>query len=165
MTESVWNNNRGNSRLFNVADGRMLLNGGKNCELVNGGHRSHLHNSGVSTKIINSGDGSYITNTGVYSKIINKGNYVHIANAADFVAIISEGLFNQIVSMGYRVSARMNGGNTLGINLGIEGRMMGKVGDWMVMVEEEKDYKPICVKSAIIDGKKIKEDIWYILEN
>ena len=29
----------------------------------------------------------------------------------------------------------------------------------------EYEFKPVCVKAEIVDGEKIKEDVWYKLEN
>ena len=29
----------------------------------------------------------------------------------------------------------------------------------------EDEFKPVCVKAEIVDGEKIKEDVWYKLEN
>ena len=46
----------------------------------------------------------------------------------------------------------------------------GKIGSWITLAEweyseEEKTYIPVCVKTEKIDGKKIKEDTFYKLEN
>lgn len=45
----------------------------------------------------------------------------------------------------------------------------GKVGSWITLSEwaydEEKAYIPVCVKTVKVDGKKIKEDTFYKLEN
>ncbi len=41
----------------------------------------------------------------------------------------------------------------------------GKLGTWITLAEYNKDNKPICVKSAQIDGKVLKEDVYYILLN
>lgn len=45
-----------------------------------------------------------------------------------------------------------------------------KKGSWITLSEweydkKEKAYIPICVKTEQIDGKKIKEDTFYKLEN
>ena len=49
--------------------------------------------------------------------------------------------------------------------IGINSRINAKKGSWITLAEYDDDNKPICVKSAKIDGKKLKEDVWYILKN
>ena len=51
---------------------------------------------------------------------------------------------------------------------GADSKIKGKIGNWITLSEWEwknDDYVPVCVKSAQIDGKKIKEDTWYQLKN
>lgn len=36
---------------------------------------------------------------------------------------------------------------------------------WITLVEHDKNNVPLFVKSAQIDGKKLKENTWYILKN
>ena len=40
----------------------------------------------------------------------------------------------------------------------------GVKGSWITLAEYNDDYRPVCVKSAMIDGKKIKENVFYKLE-
>ena len=60
----------------------------------------------------------------------------------------------------------MTGTNNVGANIGVNGTIKGKKGDWITLAEYEYiDGKYLCigVRSAKIDGKKIKEDVWYKL--
>ena len=59
----------------------------------------------------------------------------------------------------------LNGKNSVGANIGKNGRIKGKKGNWIVLAEYDGKGKPLCVKSAQIDGIKIKEDTFYKLEN
>jgi len=41
------------------------------------------------------------------------------------------------------------------------------LGNWIVISEwlvVEREYRRVSVKSALVDGKKIKADTWYCLE-
>jgi hypothetical protein len=63
----------------------------------------------------------------------------------------------------------MEGKDSIGAAIGINNAIKGMVGDWITLAEWKYDslqdrYTPICVKSAQIDGKKIKADTWYKLE-
>ena len=59
----------------------------------------------------------------------------------------------------------MNGLESVGANIGVNGKIKGKKGDWIVLAEYDDDFLPLCVKSAQIDGEKIKEDTFYKLKN
>ncbi len=51
---------------------------------------------------------------------------------------------------------------------GINSKIKGKKGNWITLTEWKytfDKYIPICVKLAQIDGKILKEDTWYRLEN
>ena len=55
-------------------------------------------------------------------------------------------------------------------SIGFEGKIKAKKGSWITLSEyeynEEKGrYVPVCVKSAQIDGKVLKEDVLYVLSN
>jgi hypothetical protein len=57
----------------------------------------------------------------------------------------------------------MTGKDSVGANIGIEGTIKGKIGCWITLAEY-KNNKPVCVKSTIIDDKKIKADTFYKLQ-
>ena len=52
--------------------------------------------------------------------------------------------------------------------MGIDGQAAGKIGTWLVLaewVEKGWDYELKEVKTVKVDGKKIKEDTYYSLED
>ena len=63
----------------------------------------------------------------------------------------------------------MYGDNNVGANIGIDGIIKGKIGSWITLAEYEYDnfgnYICVCVKSAKIDGVKLKENVFYKLIN
>ncbi|MDO4377402.1 MAG: hypothetical protein Q4C38_04605, partial [bacterium] len=64
----------------------------------------------------------------------------------------------------------LNGKDSVGMCAGINSAIRGKKGDWITLAEwkydEDKErYVPVCVKSAQIDGKIIKENKFYILRD
>jgi hypothetical protein len=82
----------------------------------------------------------------------------------------SKGDYSQLASSGDFSQLELNGQNSIGANIGIEGKAKGKKGCWITLAEwkyddKKKQYIPICVKSVKIDGEKIKEDVWYVLHN
>ena len=70
---------------------------------------------------------------------------------------------------GYSSVAKTTGESCISCNLGIEGKASGKKGSWIIVVEWERDddwnWYPKNVKSVKVDGKKVKEDTLYALED
>ena len=49
--------------------------------------------------------------------------------------------------------------------IGIDSMVKAKIGSWIVLAEYDAGCKPICVKSALIDGENLLPDVFYILRN
>jgi hypothetical protein len=69
-----------------------------------------------------------------------------------------------LAASGYYSQLALDGKDSVGAAIGINSKIKGKVGCWITLAEYDDDYKIKCVKSAQIDGKKIKEDVWYQLK-
>lgn len=72
-------------------------------------------------------------------------------------------------NIGYCSMSNTIGENSVASNFGITGKAAGKKGNWLVLTEWEfnKNNKLEIkeVKSVKVDGKKIKENMYYSLEN
>ena len=89
--------------------------------------------------------------------------------------LASSGDYSQLASSGYYSNISHDKGiENVVCNIGIYGKARGIKGDILVLAEYKKIdspkhrtyvYKPICVKSKKIDGKFIKENTYYKLEN
>ena len=89
--------------------------------------------------------------------------------------LASSGYNSQLASSGYYSNISHDKGiENVVCNIGIYGKARGIKGDILVLAEYKKIdspkhrtyvYKPICVKSKKIDGKFIKENTYYKLEN
>ena len=73
----------------------------------------------------------------------------------------------QIGSSGDRAKIKMLGTRSVAAAIGYNCMASGKIGDWIVLAEWEKDddgkWFPACVKAGQIDGKTLKEDTMYRL--
>ncbi len=49
--------------------------------------------------------------------------------------------------------------------MGNESKIKGKKGTLIVFYEKDKNENIISYQAVIIDGRKVKEDTWYKLEN
>ena len=129
-------------------DYSKLASSGYNSKLASSGYNSQLASSGYNSKLASSGDNSKLASSGDYSQLASSGYYSNISH--------DKGIENVVC------------------NIGIYGKARGIKGDILVLAEYKKIdspkhrtyvYKPICVKSKKIDGKFIKENTYYKLEN
>ena len=79
--------------------------------------------------------------------------------------LATSGNGSQLATSGDFSKLELNGLKSVGANIGVNGKIKGKKGDWIVLAEYDKNILPICVKSVQIDGEKIKEDTFYQLKN
>lgn len=175
--------NIGNSgELVNISGSGECANISNSGEFVNissSGDFPKIVNSGENTEITSSGDFAQIANSGDYTKIIsssfkgqiaNSGNSVIINNSGYQARIFSSGKSACIINSGNYAKIISSGANSVCKATGINNRVKAALGNWITLTEwvfdtEEEQYIPICVKSAQIDGEKLKPDTWYTLEN
>ena len=97
--------------------------------------------------------------SGDYSQLASSGDYSQLASSGDYSKLASSGDSSQLASSGdYSVIA----------GIGVSCMAKAKKGCWIVLAEWEYDEKigkniPISVVSKKVDGKKIKEDVFYKL--
>ena len=99
--------------------------------------------------------------SGNYSKLAASGNYSKLAASGDSSKLAASGDSSKL---------EMSGADSVGASIGIGNTIKGVTGCWITLAEWEYDkqkkrYIPVCVKSAQIDGKTIKADTWYCLNN
>lgn len=93
-----------------------------------------------------------ISSSGCDVKIGSSGNWAQIGSSGDCAVINSIGKHAVICCAGKKSIAK------------------GKIGSWITLSEweyseGERAYIPVCVKTEKIDGERIKEDVFYKLEN
>ena len=108
----------------------------------NTGYKSVASNTGYNSVASNTGYKSVASNTGDYSVASNTGNNSVASNL---------------------------GQKSISSCLGVRGQASGKKGTWLVVAEwiqdEDWNWEVKEVKTVKVDGKNIKEDTYYALEN
>ena len=94
---------------------------------------------------------------------VKKDTSSTIKNDNDSAQMASSGNYAQMASSGICAQMELNGEKSVGAAIGIKSIIKGKVGCWITLAEYDGDCKVVCVKSAQIDGDKIKADTWYKL--
>jgi len=136
-----------------------------NSKLASSGDYSKLASSENNSRLASSGYCSQLASSGDYSKLASSGNYSQLASSGDYSRLASSGDGSQLASSGDYSQLAMKGSDSVGANIGVGGTIKAKKGNWITLAEYDDDGKPVCVKSAQVDGKKIKADTWYKLEN
>ena len=107
----------------------------------------------------NTGDWSAATNTGDGSAATNTGNWSAATNTGDRSAA---------TNTGNRSAATVEGKESVAMAIGRNSKAKGSLGCFIVLAEYKKlgrEYHIVDVKSAKVDGKKIKPDTFYKLIN
>jgi len=148
-------------------------------QVATSGYSSKVATSGYSSKVATSGNYSQVATSGDYSKVATSGNSSQVATSGDYSQVATSGYYSKVATSGYYSKVATSGNSSkvdvkgefsVGANIGIEGKAKGIKGNWLTLAEWEYNndackYKPLCVKSLQIDGKKIKEDTWYKLKD
>ena len=116
-------------------------------------------------QIGSSGDYAKIGSSGDYAKIGSSGHYAKIGSSGDDAKIGSSGDDAQIGSSGDDAQIEVKGKNVVCSAIGINSKIKGKIGTWITLAEYDDRGIVLFVKSAKIDGEKLKEDRWYHLKN
>ena len=123
----------------------------------NDGYSAQIGSSGDSAKIGSSGDSAKIGSSGYYAQIGSSGYYAKIGSSGDYAKIGSSGDYAQIGSSGQ---------DSVIMCAGHDSKAKAAIGSWITLAEWkriEDVWKPICVKTEQVDGKRIKADAYYRL--
>ena len=175
------------SATTNTGDRSAATNTGDRSAATNTGHRSAATNTGDCSASTNTGDysastntgnGSVATNTGNGSVATNTGDYSVSTNTGDYSVSTNTGYWSVSTNTGYwsvstntgdRSAASVSGNESFAIATGYQGKVKGALGCWIACAEWAEDdngnWHPVDFKAVRVDGKKIKADTWYRLEN
>jgi len=154
-----------NSQLATSGDYSKLATSGYYSQLATSGYNSQLATSGDNSKLATSGYNSQLATSGYNSQLATSGDNSKLATSGYNSQLATSGDYSQLATSGDNSKLEINGQNSVGANIGVNGIIKGKIGTWITLAEYDCQGKCLCVKSAKIDGKKIKEDVWYKLEN
>ena len=144
------------ARLASSGDSARLASSGDYAQLASSGDSAQLASSGYYAQLASSGDSARLASSGYYAQLASSGYSARLASSGDSARLASSGDYAQLASSGY-----------YGViaNIGRNGTAKGVVGTWITLAEYNDNGRCICVKSAQIDGEKLKSDIYYKLYN
>ncbi len=123
----------------------------KNKQASNSGYRGAASNSGYSGAASNSGYSGAASNSGDSGAASNSG---------DSGAALTIGSYSE---------AETSKENSFAVALGLDCKAKGVLDSWITLAEweevDDNSFKIKMVKSIRVDGKRIKENVWYKLIN
>ncbi|MGA7714006.1 MAG: hypothetical protein WCA81_19085, partial [Rhizomicrobium sp.] len=128
------------------------------------GDYSHSATSGNSSHGATSGDYSHGATTGYSSPSATSGNYSHSATSGDYSHSATSGNYSPSATSGDYSPSETKGKNSIASAIGKNSKAKSTLGNWIVLSEIDDNYNVLCVKTAKVDGKKIKADTWYKLK-
>ncbi|MEA3272236.1 MAG: hypothetical protein U9P90_01045 [Patescibacteria group bacterium] len=129
------------------------------------GDYSQQASSGDYSQQASSGDYSQQASSGYSSQQASSGDYSQQASSGDYSQQASSGDYSKQASSGYSSQHIIDGKNSIAMACGENSKMKGKKGNWIVLAEYNNKNEVIAVVSGKIDGKKLKEDVWYEVKN
>ena len=138
-------------------------------QVATSGYNSRVATSGNNSQVATSGDDSQVATSGNYSRVATSGYNSQVATSGNNSQVATSGYNSKVATSGYNSQVALYGDNNVGANIGVDGIIKGKIGSWITLAEYEYDnfgnYICVCVKSAKIDGVKLKENVFYKLIN
>ena len=113
-------------------------------------------------------DGSERYAQGDYGHAVAQGYKGHAAAQGYKGHAAAQGNYGHAAAQGNYGHAEVDGKEAIAAAFGINGKAKACLGSWIVLAEWElknDNWHIAAVKTAQIDGEKLKADTWYILKN
>jgi hypothetical protein len=157
------------SAATNTGNQSAATNTGDQSAATNTGYQSAATNTGIRSAATNTGYQSAATNTGYQSAATNTGYQSAATNTGDQSAATNTGDWSAATNTGNWSAATVEGKESIALAMGIKSRAKGAKGCWIVLAEWERDdngdWHIKTVKSCKVDGKRIKADTFYMLQD
>ena len=154
-------------------------------KIATSGDHSHSATSGDNSNSATSGDNSHSATSGKYSHSATSGYNSHSATSGynshsatigDNSHSATSGDYSHSATSGYHSNSATSGDNShssvkdtsIASATGFNSKAKGELGCWIVIAEwscKNGEWTIITVKSVKVDGKKIKANTWYKVEN
>ena len=154
------------AKIGSSGDYAKIGSSGDYAQIGSSGDYAQIGSSGDSAKIGSSGDYAQIGSSGDYAQIGSSGDSAKIGSSGDYAKIGSSGDYAKIGSSGDYAQIDSSGRNSVIMCAGFNSKAKAAIGSWITLAEWERIgdvWKPICVKTELVDGERIKADTYYKL--
>ena len=151
-------------------DSSQLAASGDSSKLAASGYYSKLAASGYYSKLAASGNSSQLAASGHYSKLAASGYSSQLAASGHYSQLAASGNSSQLAASGYYSKLAASGHYSVVAGVGVNNIAKAVKGCWITLAEWKYDSEkettiPVCVKTEYVDGKRIKENVFYKLKN
>ena len=101
--------------------------------------------------------------TGNWSAATNTGHWSAATNTGHWSAATNTGKWSAATNTGHRSAATVAGEESIAIVTGYHGKAKGKLGCWLVITERNEHMHIMGIQAVLVDGKDIKEDVFYTM--
>ena len=129
------------------------------------GYSSTAGSSGNYSTAGSSGDSSTAGSSGNYSTAGSSGYSSTAGSSGDYSTAGSSGYSSTAAATGAYCRAKADGNYSLAVANGAHSKARGAMGCYLVLTEYDDDGNMLLAKMAKVDGKSIKENVWYTLKN
>ncbi len=144
---------------------------GDDANSATSGDDAHSATSGRYANSATSGDDAHSATSGSYAHSATSGNRANSATSGSYAHSATSGNRANSATSGYGAHSATSGvDNAIACSIGRKAKAKASKGCWIVLAEwyedgSWEDARPINIKSAQVDGKKVKADQWYKLVN
>ena len=157
------------AQIGSSGDSAQIGSSGYSAQIGSSGYSAKIGSSGDSAQIGSSGNSAQIGSSGNSAQIGSSGDYAQIGSSGNSAQIGSSGNYAQIGSSGNYAQIGSSGNSAVVMCAGNGSIAKAKKGSWITLAEwkenAEGKWIPVNVVTVQVDGKKIKEDTYYRLEN
>ncbi|MDD4353590.1 MAG: hypothetical protein PHN56_03975, partial [Candidatus Nanoarchaeia archaeon] len=114
-------------------DSSQLASSGYSSQLASSGDYSQLASSGYSSQLASSGDSNQLASSGYSSQLASSGYSSQLASSGNSSKLASSGDYSQLASSGDCSKLAINGKNSVGVNIGVNGKIKGIIGAWITL--------------------------------
>ena len=132
------------------------------------GYKGHAAAQGNNGHAAAQGHMGHAAAQGYYGHAAAQGYYGHAAAQGNYGHAAAQGDRGHAAAQGYMGHAEVDGKEAIAAAFGINGKAKACLGSWIMLAEWELkngNWHIAAVKTAQIDGEKLKADTWYILKN
>ena len=129
------------------------------------GNSSTAGSSGYSSTAGSSGYSSTAGSSGNSSTAGSSGNSSTAGSSGNSSTAGSSGNSSTAAATGAYCRAKADGKDNIAVANGAHSKARGAMGCYLVLTEYDDDGNMLCAKMAQVDGKSVKENVWYALKN
>jgi hypothetical protein len=137
---------------------------GNSAHAATTGNYAHAATTGDSAHAATTGNSAHAATTGYSAHAATTGYSAHAATTGYSAHAATTGYSAHAATTGYSAHAATTGENAIACAIGFKSRVKSAKGNWLVLSEYDENGKVLFVKSALVDGRKIKADTWYELK-